>query len=136
MLLGGYGGVVWAQQTVPSSMAALIITVGPRMVLYDWLLFRSRRPSLPEVIGLILGFGGTVSWSSTSRDIPFPSRRGTPSGWWSSSSQHELEPRSPLLPEGPRRPVESPRRGHADDRGGVLDPLLAGEEQISLKPSP
>ena len=47
MLLGGYGGVVWAQQTVPSSMAALIITVEPLwMVLYDWLLFRSRRPHI------------------------------------------------------------------------------------------
>ncbi len=61
MLLGGYGGVVWAQQTVPSSMAALIITVEPLwIVLFDWLLFHSRRPSLPEVIGLILGFGGTL----------------------------------------------------------------------------
>ena len=61
MFLGGYGGVVWAQQTVPSSMAALIITVEPLwMVLFDWLLFHSRRPSLPEIIGLVLGFGGTL----------------------------------------------------------------------------
>ena len=61
MLLGGYGGVVWAQQTVPSSVAALIISIEPLwFVIFDWLFFKSRKPRLPELIGLILGFGGTV----------------------------------------------------------------------------
>ena len=61
MLLGGYGGVVWAQQTVPSSVAALIISIEPLwFVIFDWFVFKSRKPALPEIIGLILGFGGTV----------------------------------------------------------------------------
>ncbi|MGI6252748.1 MAG: EamA family transporter [Aminivibrio sp.] len=61
MLLGGYGGVVWAQQTVPSSVAALIISIEPLwFVIFDWLFFKSRKPRLPEIIGIILGFGGTV----------------------------------------------------------------------------
>ncbi len=61
MLLGGYGGVVWAQQTVPSSVAALIISIEPLwFVIFDWLFFKSRKPRLPEIIGMILGFGGTV----------------------------------------------------------------------------
>ncbi len=61
MLLGGYGGVVWAQQTVPSSVAALIISIEPLwFVIFDWLFFKSRKPSLAESVGLVLGFGGTV----------------------------------------------------------------------------
>ncbi len=61
MLLGGYGGVVWAQQTVPSSMAALIISIEPLwFVIFDWLFFKSRKPSRAETLGVALGFGGTV----------------------------------------------------------------------------
>ena len=61
MLLGGYGGVVWAQQTVPSSMAALIISIEPLwFVIFDWLFFKSRKPSTAEALGVALGFGGTV----------------------------------------------------------------------------
>ncbi|MDI9371261.1 MAG: EamA family transporter [Synergistaceae bacterium] len=61
MLLGGYGGVVWAEQTVPSSLAALIISVEPLwIVILDWLFFHSRKPSPAETLGIALGFGGTV----------------------------------------------------------------------------
>lgn len=61
MLLGGYGGLVWAQQTVPSSLAALIVSIEPLwFVLLDWLYFKSRKPSFTEAAGLVLGFGGTV----------------------------------------------------------------------------
>ena len=61
MLLGGYGAVVWAQQTVPSSVAALIISIEPLwFVIFDWLFFKSRKPTLAESVGLVLGFGGTV----------------------------------------------------------------------------
>ena len=56
MLLGGYGGVVWAQQTVPSSMAALIISIEPLwFVIFDWLFFKSRKPSTAEALGVALG---------------------------------------------------------------------------------
>ena len=56
MLLGGYGGVVWAQQTVPSSMAALIISIEPLwFVIFEWLFFTSRKPSTAEALGVALG---------------------------------------------------------------------------------
>jgi len=61
MLLGGYGGVVWSEQTVSSSLAALVIAIEPlRIVLLDWLFFKSRRPTPLETLGISLGFGGTV----------------------------------------------------------------------------
>ncbi len=58
---GRLRAVVWAQQTVPSSVAALIISIEPLwFVIFDWLFFKSRKPTLAESVGLVLGFGGTV----------------------------------------------------------------------------
>lgn len=59
LLMGGNGAVVWAQQTVPSSVAALLIAVTPAwMVLLDWVWLGARRPGVRTVSGLVLGFGG------------------------------------------------------------------------------
>lgn len=59
LLLGGNGAVVWAEQTVPSGVAALMIAITPAwMVLLDWLWQRSVRPGRRTVLGLVLGFGG------------------------------------------------------------------------------
>jgi drug/metabolite transporter (DMT)-like permease len=59
LLMGGNGAVVWAEQTVPSSVAALLIAVTPAwMVLLDWLWHGARRPGGRTVTGLVLGFGG------------------------------------------------------------------------------
>ena len=53
--------MVWAEQTVPSSVAALIISIEPLwFVIFDWLFFKSRKPTVAETLGVILGFGGTV----------------------------------------------------------------------------
>jgi drug/metabolite transporter (DMT)-like permease len=61
LLMGGNGAVVWAQQLVPSSIAALLIAVTPAwMVLLDWLWHGSRRPGLRTVLGLVFGFGGVA----------------------------------------------------------------------------
>lgn len=61
LLLGGNGGVVWAEQTVPSSVAALLITSVPIwMVLIDWLRPNGVRPRLSVAAGVVLGFGGVV----------------------------------------------------------------------------
>ena len=58
LFLIGNGGVVWAQQTVPSGIAALLIaTVALWIALLDRLFF-GRRLSWPAVTGLVLGFGG------------------------------------------------------------------------------
>lgn len=59
LLLGGNGLVVWAQQTVPSGIAALLVGTTPFwMVLLGWLVQGQRRPSLITVGGLLLGFAG------------------------------------------------------------------------------
>jgi drug/metabolite transporter (DMT)-like permease len=59
LLMGGNGAVVWAQQVVPSSVAALLIAVTPAwMVLLDWLWLGAPRPGLRTVLGLVLGFSG------------------------------------------------------------------------------
>jgi len=61
MILMGYGGVMWAEQVVPSGIAALIISVEPLwFFVFDWLVFRSARPHLKEWAGLALGFAGTL----------------------------------------------------------------------------
>jgi drug/metabolite transporter (DMT)-like permease len=59
LLLGGNGAVVWAELTVPSGVAALMIAITPAwMVLLDWLWQRSAPPGPRTVLGLVLGFGG------------------------------------------------------------------------------
>jgi drug/metabolite transporter (DMT)-like permease len=60
LLLGGNGGVVWAERTVPSGVVALILALVPLwMALFDRLLFRHRLRAR-AIAGLVLGFGGTA----------------------------------------------------------------------------
>jgi drug/metabolite transporter (DMT)-like permease len=59
LLVGGNGLVVWAEQTVSSSLAALIIATTPAwFALLDWLRPGGTRPRLQTVIGICVGFGG------------------------------------------------------------------------------
>ena len=59
LLLGGNGGVVWAEQRVPSGIAALLVAVVPLwMVLLDWMRPRGRRPPALVFVGLGLGLAG------------------------------------------------------------------------------
>jgi drug/metabolite transporter (DMT)-like permease len=59
LLMGGNGAVVWAEQTVPSGIAALLVAGTPCwMVLLAWLWQGSARPGARTVTGLLLGFGG------------------------------------------------------------------------------
>src|SRR5919201_3916869 len=61
MVTFGNGAVVWAEQTVPSGVAALIVSMVPIwMVLIDWLRPRGVRPRFPVFIGLALGIAGIV----------------------------------------------------------------------------
>lgn len=61
LLLGGNGGVVWAEQYVPSGLTALVVATEPLwVVLLDWLRPRGTRPTGGEILGLVLGFGGVV----------------------------------------------------------------------------
>ncbi|MBT8488121.1 MAG: drug/metabolite exporter YedA [Gemmatimonadetes bacterium] len=60
LLLGcGNGGVVWAQQWVPSGLAALLVASVPIwMVVIDWLFGGGQRPSPSLLAGLGLGLIG------------------------------------------------------------------------------
>ncbi len=58
LLLGGNASVAWAEQRVPSGLAALLIGVMPIwMVSLEWLR-RGARPSLQVMAGLLLGAAG------------------------------------------------------------------------------
>jgi drug/metabolite transporter (DMT)-like permease len=59
LLVGGNGGVVWAEQHVPSGITALLVATVPLwMVLLDWLRPGGRRPSLAVIVGVAVGLGG------------------------------------------------------------------------------
>jgi drug/metabolite transporter (DMT)-like permease len=61
LLLGGNGGVTWAEQTVPSSLAAVLITTVPIWMVIVELFEKGRKlPSPHVVIGLLVGFAGVV----------------------------------------------------------------------------
>lgn len=58
MLLGGNGVVSWAEQRVPSGLAALLVAAVPLwMAVFDRVWFRARL-SWQVATGLVLGFGG------------------------------------------------------------------------------
>ncbi|HCE17114.1 MAG TPA: EamA family transporter [Anaerolinea thermolimosa] len=58
LLLGGNGGVVWAEQRVVSGVAALLVGATPLwMVLIDWVR-GIYRPALPTLAGVLVGFVG------------------------------------------------------------------------------
>ncbi|HEX2980656.1 MAG TPA: EamA family transporter [Anaerolineaceae bacterium] len=59
LLVGGNGGVVWAEQFVSSGMAALIVGSVPLwMLVMQIIAARGRWPRLPVVLGVLIGFGG------------------------------------------------------------------------------
>jgi drug/metabolite transporter (DMT)-like permease len=61
LLLGGNGGVVLAQRTVPSGVVALMVAMVPIwMVIADWLRRDGIKPTRRTMVGLIVGFGGMV----------------------------------------------------------------------------
>lgn len=61
LLLGGNGGVSWAQQFVPSGITALIVAAVPLwIILVDWLRPRGTKPKLVVWIGLAVGFAGVA----------------------------------------------------------------------------
>jgi len=61
LLVGGNGGVVWAEQFVPSSLAALLVATVPLwMVLMDMIRRGGERPGSRVAIGILIGFGGVV----------------------------------------------------------------------------
>ncbi len=61
LLLGGIGGIAWAEQYVPSSIAALIAAATPLwIVLIEAIRPGSRRPSRLTLLGVVTGLGGII----------------------------------------------------------------------------
>jgi drug/metabolite transporter (DMT)-like permease len=61
LILGGNGGVVWAEQFVPSGMAALLVAILPFwIVVLDWLGPAHTRPTRGVVAGLVIGIVGII----------------------------------------------------------------------------
>lgn len=59
LLCVGNGGVCWAELTVPSGVAALLVAmVTLWMVIVDWLRPGGHRPSSRVFVGIMLGFAG------------------------------------------------------------------------------
>src|SRR5215207_4586772 len=61
LLMFGNGGVVMAERTVPTGVAALLVATVPMwMVLLEWLRPGGTRPTGKTLLGLVIGFGGIV----------------------------------------------------------------------------
>lgn len=61
LLLGGNGAVTWAEQNVPSGLAALMVSSAPLwMLLLEAVLPNGRRPTRRAIAGVILGFTGIL----------------------------------------------------------------------------
>lgn len=61
LLLGGNGGVSWAEQYVPSGLTALLVASSPLwMLLLEAVLPGGRRPTRRAVLGVIAGFAGIL----------------------------------------------------------------------------
>lgn len=60
LLLGGNGGVALAEQTVPSGLAALIVSTVPLWMIAIDAVFYKRMPSRAALVGLVTGFGGVA----------------------------------------------------------------------------
>ena len=66
MLAAGNGGVVIAEQWVPSGVTAVLVACVPLwMVLFDFLFFSRVRPSARAQVGLLVGFGGVAVLAGT-----------------------------------------------------------------------
>ncbi len=80
LLVGGNGAVVWAEQTIPSGLTALLVAILPFwLVLLDWARPGGRRPGTAVMLGLVIGLGGIfilVGPSATSGDGTSVNRMG------------------------------------------------------------
>ncbi len=61
LLFAGNGGVTWAEQVIPSGLAALIVAMVPIYVaLLDWIRPGGARPTVLRIVGLVIGFVGVA----------------------------------------------------------------------------
>lgn len=61
LLLGGNGLVVWAEQSLSSGLAALLVALAPVwFALLDWARPGGQRPAFKTVVGIAIGFLGVI----------------------------------------------------------------------------
>lgn len=61
LIMVGNGGMAWAEQTVPSSVAALLVATTPLwFAAFGWLFYGDNRPNIFMISGLVLGMTGMV----------------------------------------------------------------------------
>jgi drug/metabolite transporter (DMT)-like permease len=109
MFLGGNGGVVWAEQRVPSGLTALLIATEPLWIsVMDWVRPGGVRPNWRVAAGLLIGFAASASLVAPGR----ASGGVDPAGAavlliatlsWSCGSlysRHATLPKSPLMAAG------------------------------------
>lgn len=59
LLLGGNGVVAWAEQLIPSGIAALLVATVPLwIIILNWLSKSEEKPNRVIVIGILFGFAG------------------------------------------------------------------------------
>ncbi len=107
LLLGGNGGVTWAEQTVPSGLTALLVALVPAwVVLIDWVRPNGVRPAGPVLAGLALGLVGIgllinpFGGSQSEINLLGAGVLGFASLSWaigSVYSQHTAMPQSPMM---------------------------------------
>jgi drug/metabolite transporter (DMT)-like permease len=73
LLVGGNGFISLSETKIPSGVAALIVASMPIfMILVDFVFYRSHKPTLVQIVGLVIGFGGVFyllnPWD-TAKDI-------------------------------------------------------------------
>ena len=60
LLLGGNGGVVWAEKYVATGLAALLVSTEPLwVVILNWAISR-QRPNWKVLLGVLIGLGGVA----------------------------------------------------------------------------
>lgn len=78
LFLGGHGGVAWAQQHVPSGIAAIMLgTVPIWMTLFDWRL-GGPAPTRQAAVGMAIGLAGVTLLMN---DRGYEGLRGTTDVW-------------------------------------------------------
>jgi drug/metabolite transporter (DMT)-like permease len=104
LLLGGNGGVVWAEQKVDSGLAALLVSTEPLWIVLLLWLQGGNRPRLRVAAGLLLGFAGVALLLRPSTGAVTHLAGAAvlllSSASWATGSLYSLrapQPRSPLL---------------------------------------
>jgi drug/metabolite transporter (DMT)-like permease len=72
LLVGGNGGVVWAAQFIPSSLAALLVATVPLwMILFD-AVRHGDKPNRAALVGILIGFCGAallMGWTADQASV-------------------------------------------------------------------